>query len=293
MDNKKRGPVTVPGKNNSSKNAIKHGATASKLLNQNEQERYEELLTELSNEYHSNNPLIKLQIKRITGLTIQAERVQEVIHAAFMKSRMRANTAAKLITSFKQENARIEELAGRLFDNRNATLIEKSRAVAVELMRATEIDAIPSNEEFMKRLPLTSRYLTDQTTQFNITIHEFLIHEVSQYSEIHQKLCVTINQEKTPKSENLVNKIINSNIENVDLMLLKLFAIWNAKILTDFLSGPEQALNLKESIHIEEQAMLPDAGEMDRLMRYQTTLQRQLSAAIGELLAINKIAKDF
>ena len=36
--------------------------------------------------------------------------------------------------------------------------------------------------------------------------------------------------------------------------------------------------------------MLPDAQEMDRLMRYQTSLQRQLSAAIGELLAINKIS---
>lgn len=32
----------------------------------------------------------------------------------------------------------------------------------------------------------------------------------------------------------------------------------------------------------------PDLDELDRLMRYQTTLQRQLSTAIGELLALTK-----
>ena len=286
------GPVTKDGKAVSSGNALKHGATASKLLNQNEKDRYEELLAELATEYHSNNPLIKLQIKRITGLTIQAERIQEVIHASFMKSRMRSNTAAKLITSFEQENARIEELAGRLFNNRNTGLIENSRTIALELMGATEIDTIPSNEEFINRLPLTSQYISDQAMEFNICIHEFLVDEVSQYSKTHQELCDTISQESASESENPVTNFANSNIKNVNLMLLKLFAVWNAKILTDFLSGPEQALNLKEFIHIEEQAMLPDAGEMDRLMRYQTTLQRQLSSAIGELLAINKIAKD-
>ena len=209
-----------------------------------------------------------------------------------MKSRMRSNTAAKLITSFEQENARIEELAGRLFNNRNTGLIENSRTIALELMGATEIDTIPSNEEFINRLPLTSQYISDQAMEFNICIHEFLVDEVSQYSKTHQELCDTISQESASESENPVTNFANSNIKNVNLMLLKLFAVWNAKILTDFLSGPEQALNLKEFIHIEEQAMLPDAGEMDRLMRYQTTLQRQLSSAIGELLAINKIAKD-
>lgn len=40
---------------------------------------------------------------------------------------------------------------------------------------------------------------------------------------------------------------------------------------------------------IEEQATTPDLDQLDRLMRYQTTIQRQLSTAIGELLALTKI----
>jgi hypothetical protein len=39
---------------------------------------------------------------------------------------------------------------------------------------------------------------------------------------------------------------------------------------------------------IEEQATTPDLDQIDRLIRYQTTIQRQLSTAIGELLALTK-----
>ena len=39
---------------------------------------------------------------------------------------------------------------------------------------------------------------------------------------------------------------------------------------------------------IEEQATTPDLDNLDRLMRYQTTIQRQFSTAIGELLALTR-----
>jgi precorrin-4 methylase len=39
---------------------------------------------------------------------------------------------------------------------------------------------------------------------------------------------------------------------------------------------------------LEEQSIIPDHDHIDRLMRYQTTLQIQLSTAIGELIALTK-----
>ena len=39
---------------------------------------------------------------------------------------------------------------------------------------------------------------------------------------------------------------------------------------------------------IEEHPTTPDLDQLDRLIRYQTTIQRQLSTAIGELLALAK-----
>ena len=35
--------------------------------------------------------------------------------------------------------------------------------------------------------------------------------------------------------------------------------------------------------------MMPDLSELDRLMRYETTLNKQYSTAIGELIELTKI----
>jgi hypothetical protein len=53
MSNKQTGPVTPSGREASSKNAFKHGATSPKLANAAERQRYEELINGLQKEYKS------------------------------------------------------------------------------------------------------------------------------------------------------------------------------------------------------------------------------------------------
>ena len=291
MANKRTGPVTIPGKKVSSSNALKHGATSPKLINEEEQDRYEALLVELEKEYASTNPLIGLQIARIARITIQLERIQNVIDAAFKKSRMRSNTAGKLMESFTEENKHVEELAARIFDVKSATEAEKTRAITFELLNSEDVNKIKSTDEFIKKLPLLSEYLLEKNNSGDIPLKEFLIKEVSNFSETHRQFCEFINEDEESESKDGENKTINPSLKSIDLRLLKLFTNWHAKILKDFLSGPNASISIEESIELEEQAMLPDSGEMDRLMRYQTTLQRQLSAAIGELLILTKSSK--
>ena len=46
--------------------------------------------------------------------------------------------------------------------------------------------------------------------------------------------------------------------------------------------------DFKRLLPIAERATTPDLDHLDKLMRYQTTLQRQLSTTIGELIALTK-----
>jgi len=46
---------------------------------------------------------------------------------------------------------------------------------------------------------------------------------------------------------------------------------------------------LKPMAEAIEGEVTPDLEKLDRLMRYQTTVNRQLSSAVGELLALTKI----
>ena len=50
----------------------------------------------------------------------------------------------------------------------------------------------------------------------------------------------------------------------------------------------ERLKNILKIADIAEQTTLPDLDTLDRLMRYQTTINRQLSTAMGELLALTK-----
>lgn len=289
MQNKKTGPVSLPGKEASSKNALKHGATSPKLINESEQERYKSLLASLSKKYSSDNPLIELQLVRIARINIQLERIQNVIDASFMKSRMRSNTSAKVMESFTQQNSQIQEFAGRLFDSQSKDDLEKTRAIAFELINTKEIGEIQSNEEFNNKLPLLNVYFAEKEKIKNQSTKTLLLNEVANFSDIHKQYCDAISKYdeiEIDQEENLTNK---AQIKDPKLNLLKMFALWHSNILKDFFVGPESSLTVQESIKIEEEAMLPEAQEMDRLMRYQTSLQRQLSAAIGELLAINKM----
>ena len=79
MINVKTGPVTIRLGGACPKDTVKHLATSPKLINDEEQDLYEQLLADLEKEYASTNPLIGLQIARIARITIQLERIQNVM----------------------------------------------------------------------------------------------------------------------------------------------------------------------------------------------------------------------
>lgn len=285
MRNKQTGPITSAGKQTSSRNAVKHGATSPQLINSEEQDRYNSLLVALKDHYKSSNPLVQLQIERIARVNVQLERIQNVIDASIKRSRKRAYTAKKLIDSFEQGNEILELLARGRFGGKDIFDAKKSQLIAAELLYTTNLDLIKSNDDFIKKLPLLTEYLLEKSSSVGKSIKEFLITEVSNFSESHKKFCDFLAKEE----KILNNPSSDQDINDVDIRLLYLFAGGHEKFLKDLLYGPEYQISTKEAISLEEQAMLPEGDEMDRLMRYQTSLQRQLSSAVGELIAIHKM----
>lgn len=57
------------------------------MLNEEGQNRYDELLKQLKGFYPNPNPLAQLQLERIAKLNIQLSRIQNTIDAQFLRSR--------------------------------------------------------------------------------------------------------------------------------------------------------------------------------------------------------------
>jgi len=204
---------------------------------------------------------------------------------------MRDNTAMNLVNSYIRNGTLVGEVAGRLFDAKSHKELEESKAIAFELIttNTNDIDQFTSNDKFIKNLPLLSEYLLRKERTSNLTIKKFLLSEIAKFSEMHREFSRSATEFEEMYSQLNNQSNDKESIKNLDLNLMKIFALSHKALLSEILIGPETHLSITDSIRIEEEAAVPDGPEMDRLMRYQTTLQRQLSAAIGELLAIRKM----
>ena len=288
MDNKKRGPVTVPGKNNSSKNALRHGATAKRFINDQEKDRFEALLTSLNNHYQSNNPLIGLQLERIARVTIQLERIQNTIDALFEKSRAQSSLENNLMDALDIGTEQRLDMLLKSAGIPNAQ--EFTEKLLWDEVITCKLIPPKSQEEFLSMAPTLCARLYQEACQERKTIEAYIQKEMK---------LINPNRNQVPHFTVTFDDSLESETELTNLTL-------EEAILSTDLNDIESAISLKlrdiqvkatekrkledfdKLLPIEEQATMPDLDQLDRLMRYQTTLQRQLSTTVGELIALTK-----
>lgn len=290
MQKKKTGPVTLPGKETSSKNALKHGATSPKLINQAEQDRYKTLITGLTKAYPSDNPLIELQLVRIARVSIQLERIQNTIDALFEKSRAHSNLEKNLMEFLGvSPEKRIEAILQR---NGISSSSDTDNAINQEII-ANKISAPQSQQEFLENAPLFCAQLYKNASLEQQTIEEYIDNmerKNDNKTGIPSQIRIIYvdpddaKKDNTSKNTTLEEFILDTSLNNIKRAL-------NYKFIeiTKKESELKKLQDFEKLLPIEEEATTPNLDQLDKLMRYQTTLQRQLSTTIGELMALTKV----
>ena len=289
MENKKRGPVTIPGKKVSSKNAIKHGATAKGFINDNERDRYEELISDLTDHYESSNPLIGLQLKRIARVTIQLERIQNTIDALFEKSRAQSQLESNLMEYLEiSPGQRIKALLNKLGVSGSAN--DSEQEISKEVI-ALKVSPPQTQQEFLEKAPTLFAQLYQSAALNEENFKEFIEDKIKTdanpagYPNI--RVVFAGNDEVSPKDKSKILPLQDAILE-ISIGDLKKLIDWK---FTDIQAKKTELKKLEDFdklLPIEEQATTPDLDQLDKLMRYQTTLQRQLSTTMGELMALSK-----
>ncbi|MBU3621097.1 hypothetical protein [Polynucleobacter sp. CS-Odin-A6] len=112
---KSTGPITTFGKSTSSKNAVTHGATSPKLLNDAEHQHYITLLEDLKEPHPNQNPLVRIQLEQIAKLNIQLERIQNTIDAQFQISRATSSIYDTLLKTLDIDQKIADLIANGIF----------------------------------------------------------------------------------------------------------------------------------------------------------------------------------
>ena len=289
MDTKtKGGPVTKKGKQVSSRNAISHGLTAKKWINPEERESYQDFHSALIDDYQPQTVMESTLIEKLADIKVRLERFHCAEDHLFWLARERAISPDLVVKSFGvDDQAVIDDISDHAFgiEKTNRPIAEQ---LFNELIRHDE-DDISGWGYIRDNMPLLREHVMNECKKEKIDIEQL----ISRYNpKTNQLTPVTIvistNYEPEPLTEEQVNQSgLKVPREHFIAFIKALYKQTKRRSITNYVieSFPQREQQLTH-------AALPDASEMDRLMRYRTSLERQFSKTLGELLHLIKLRAD-
>ena len=284
------GPKTPAGRARSSANALTHGATSPTLLNDDERARYQSFLSALRAHYPSANPLVQMQLERIARLKVQLERIQDVVDASFVVERLAMDDFERACGVLNLTQAEQSQMAGWLLHRFRTgepdSILEPGLvAVATELAAVDEFRLLTTHGDFARCMPVFCDYIVEQANQRDESLATYLSTRQLGASELSQPPPVRVRLvgfwcEVAPEPR--------PELSDVSVEVLQLSAAWFRRQTWEFLRGYHRIREAGALMESAVQAAVPKPEKLDHLMRYQTTINRQLSSAMGELLVLLK-----
>ena len=288
------GPASLIGKAISSKNALKEGATARHFINDEEKEQFEDICSNLKKIYPSSNYLASMQIKRLARLYILLERINNIIDARFVLSRSDSKSLDSLQKRLDINESEMSVLSkmylGEINEEDLNQFAEKKAFKELPLIALQK--KFISQQEYLDKTPEFCKFIYEEADRKNLTITEF-INTVAK-----KKIGAKINSPAEPQiviykwkddaedrkeRESLETSILNTSFDD-----LQRVSDWFAGEYARTFKTLTKFENFMDLYSTEKESSAPDFDELDKLMRYQTALQRQVSTSIGELLALTK-----
>lgn len=282
---KSTGPTTNSGKAITSQNAIKHGARSQRLTTQ-ETNNYQEMIEALRESYPSNNPLVSLQIERIAKIKVQLDQVQVLIENTFEEANLKIAINEHLMTLFELDDQQRSKMGEPdSLGDLNAIDIEKL-TLASTLLRSDAMNC-QTHEALMSTCPEFCDYLINQAIANNISLELYISHlksEALSSDDLDTKISIKFAKLLSGPNITLTNQksILDIPFENL-LTAAKAIIQYPALLKTI-------DLKLATCKLIENTSLVkgqPNFETLNNLYRYQTSLQKQLSTTMGELLALD------
>ena len=286
------GPKSKAGKSRSSRNAIKHGLTAKNWLDEAEQEQYQSLLTAFREEYQPQTATEEMLVERVANLATRSSRFHRVEDGLFQLARHKATEFESIKDSFGIDDEVVADavaIANGIYD----PTIEVDKALMVEIMGIKNSEEITGYNYVLENLPELRRKLISDCRSERCDIKQLIGGKGSPNQDKYKpKFTIrwanedgTYSDDAQESSEPSDEELDKSGLDVSALDIRAYIREQHLKILRQ-LQLNEFITNYKQRGQLLVNSAMPPPGEMDRLMRYQTTNERQLSKALGELLHV-------
>jgi hypothetical protein len=171
-------------------------------------------------------------------------------------------------------------------------VIDETRINVSKELNQLSLERLNSPQAFLDKAPQYCQYLYEKAKEHQVPISTYIAYETSMNkapdklkAELYMKLSKINNtKEQFNRFQNVNEAILTTSPEDLVSGAKSIAStIYKMKQIDSKLFLFNQLRNVNQS------PVSLDFDVLDKLYRYQTTLQRQLSTCIGELLALNKI----
>jgi hypothetical protein len=244
------------------------------------------MIDELKETYPSNNPLVSLQIERIAKIKVQLDRVQVLIENTFQETELKTAIDEHLMDLFELDDKQRSKMGeSDSLNNVNVIDIEKL-TLASTLLRSDAINC-QTHEELMNTCPEFCDHLINQANKNKISLQLYISNlESGAFSidDFETKLSIQLQKLISDPNKDSINQneILNIPFER---LLIAAKAIIHYPVLLKTIDLKLATCKLIENTSLVKGQ--PDFETLNNLYRYQTSLQKQLSSTMGELLALN------
>jgi hypothetical protein len=310
------GPKSPEGKAKVSKNAIKHGLSATSLTDERQVALVNQFIKELIQYYKPKSPLEKMYIERIAQTRAKLQKLSEIESVGVMLAQADLKHRPELVLSrFTHVSDSVKQIALKMLLGKTFKFpLKLTEDVLGSLCQevAEMSGVLESEAELPVKLPQFSQFLKDAKPLGDDAKHK-LSSDDPLFLDNQLRLCVAkikldrdnsvgpiVGEDRLAQLERTLLNLARqssadaisakpekrtSSIRSYQVVFSEDFEIFRL-LLLEYRAAFELVEHVRSiSVQMQRVATLPD-HEMDKMMRYQTTLERRLSSLTGEFLSI-------
>ena len=295
---KSTGPKSESGRATSSKNALTHGARSKGLIGESEKQEYQSFLAALRLQYPSDNPLVQMQLDRIAKAKVYVDRIQNVIDATYLFAQQPEASDERLIELLDMEPGQ-KTMANKI--SRGEVSLNHFVNTA-RLKIASEVSNFDTREftkhsDFLEHTPQLCAYIFEEAMKVDRDIDAYIAYDaknvlegsqlidsiLKMYEKVRQSDIKQRREQAPPNPKTLEEAILETRIKSLQDFAQLIRGEFERVARTHY---KVTAFNEMRKVDIVPIAL--DLDTLDRLQRYQTSAQKQLSTFVGELLILLK-----
>ena len=295
---KSTGPKSESGRATSSKNALTHGARSKGLIGDSEKQEYQNFLAALRRQYPSDNPLVEMQLDRIAKAKVYVDRIQNVIDATYLFAQQPEASDERLIELLDMEPGQ-KTMANKISRGEVSLnhFVNTARLKIASEVSNFDIREFTKHSDFLEHTPQLCAYLFEEAMKVDKDIDAYIAYDaknvlednhlidsiLKMYEKVLQSEIDQRREQAPPNPKTLEEAILVTRIKSLQDFAQLIRGEFEQVARTHY---KVTAFNEMRKVDIVPIAL--DLDTLDRLQRYQTSAQKQLSTFVGELLILLK-----